>query len=224
MNVNYRDIIDRAGPPDWWGPGGVPRYGPFDPAVIDIYANQAALYEIECQACRRRFQVGEAWSISAAVMRVRSIDFKAVEASAIRARLEAGEGLHYGDPPNVGCCPSGPTMSSFFVRVLEYHEREFGGDWRRVPEVEAHELPDETDDDGSRPTGTTGPYRARYRCPECDDTGEVSGGRAVNLRAGRLLCAVCGADSGRCVYVRPDVAADLTPEVEALVQTDEGGA
>lgn len=136
MNVDYHDIIDRAGPPDWWGPGGVPRYGRFDPSAIDIYATQAALYEIECQGCRRRFRVGETWSIAAAGMRARSSDFKAIMASAIRARLEAGESLHYGDPPNAGCCPSGPTMSSSFVRVLEYHEADDFA-WKRLPEVEA---------------------------------------------------------------------------------------
>ena len=28
--------------------------------------------------------------------------------------------IAYGDPPNIGCCPAGPTMNSVPRRVLEY--------------------------------------------------------------------------------------------------------
>ena len=28
--------------------------------------------------------------------------------------------LHYGDPPNIGCCLTGPSMNVVDVRVLEY--------------------------------------------------------------------------------------------------------
>ncbi len=28
--------------------------------------------------------------------------------------------IHYGDPPNVGCCPAGPTMNCNDLQVLQY--------------------------------------------------------------------------------------------------------
>lgn len=28
--------------------------------------------------------------------------------------------IYYGDPPNIGCCPSGPTMNSIPVKIVEY--------------------------------------------------------------------------------------------------------
>ncbi|MFW6184041.1 MAG: hypothetical protein ACOC8X_09610 [Chloroflexota bacterium] len=36
--------------------------------------------------------------------------------------IDAGR-LHYGDPPNAGCCPAGPTMNSEPRRVLEFYRR-----------------------------------------------------------------------------------------------------
>lgn len=62
MNVDYKDIIERAGAPGWWGRGGVPRYGAFDPDALDIYATEAVLYEVECQRCGCRFKVADWWS------------------------------------------------------------------------------------------------------------------------------------------------------------------
>lgn len=150
MRVSYRDIINRAGPPDWWGPGGVPRYGDFDPSEIDIYARQAVLYEIACQSCRRRFQVAESWSLHdqmrANLIREGLGGTPVTVDHSIRGSLEAGQGLNYGDPPNVDCCPAGATMSSLFVRVLEYHERASTGLWERRPDIELLVQPDETEE------------------------------------------------------------------------------
>jgi len=73
--------------------------------------------------------------------------------------------IHYGDPPNAGCCAAGPTMNCWDLRVVEYWARSFTlrrlldptntsdtmkGDeclryeWTRVPAFEI-ELPDATE-------------------------------------------------------------------------------
>ena len=145
MNIEYRDIIERAGPPDWWSPGGVPRYGEMSPDEIDVYATQAAFYRIRCQGCGEPFIVAASWSLMQATMehmnRVGAIeDVSQLALTSIRAQLEQGEGLSYGDPPNIRCCPPGPTMSSEFSEVIAYYERKQGTlEWIRVPEVEVKE-------------------------------------------------------------------------------------
>lgn len=52
--------------------------------------------------------------------------------------------LHYGDPPNVGCCPSGPSMNSVPREVLEVWtlERPDGvwPEWKRHPDLEGRDL------------------------------------------------------------------------------------
>jgi len=70
-------------------------------------------------------------------------------------RIRVGA-LEYGDPPNVDCCPAGPTMNSVPKRVLEYWR--WGGPskdpavraWKRDPslEVELRCLWWEDDDEG----------------------------------------------------------------------------
>lgn len=131
MNHHYKDIRDKLGEPSWWDEVAVPRYCDFSPLRShDTYADEVVLLEIECQNCARPFKVCKSSS--------------AVE------RLNSGYGLagmlydditlgciEYGDPPNVECCPSGATMSSIAIRVLEYwHRSEDGFDWVRVPALE----------------------------------------------------------------------------------------
>ena len=52
-------------------------------------------------------------------------------------RFELGQ-VHYGDPPNVGCCGAGPVMNSVMHRILEYWSRDYevSSDWQRYPEFE----------------------------------------------------------------------------------------
>ena len=59
----YEDLREKLGDPLWVDENGVPRYKPFAPGMLDIYAKFAALVEIRCQACRRPFLVGVSWSI-----------------------------------------------------------------------------------------------------------------------------------------------------------------
>jgi len=61
----YEDITKRLGEPLWYDDHGVPRYDEFHPSMLDVYADFAALSEIACQSCGRRFKVGVPWSIAA---------------------------------------------------------------------------------------------------------------------------------------------------------------
>jgi len=113
MHPRYDDITSRiAEKPSWWQEGGVPRYGTFHPGrSASIYAREVALVEIACQACDARFKV---------VFDAGQIE--QYQGEGLADRIRAGT-LHYGDPPNAGCCPAGPTMNSEPVAVLEYWSR-----------------------------------------------------------------------------------------------------
>jgi len=65
MHNNYSDITNLIEEqPKWWDENGVPRYETFHPNLLpDIYADEAVLYLIECQNCKREFEVAESFSI-----------------------------------------------------------------------------------------------------------------------------------------------------------------
>lgn len=157
MLHHYNDIRSRISePPKWWDEEGVPRYVDFAPdEVANIYAQEVALVDIACQSCGTRFKVAFSWA---------NIEWHN-GAPELHKRLtpEHIVNLHYGDPPNVGCCPAGATMNCDDLRVLEFWRK--GGeeftkpdpknpklriclpgyfDWRRVPELEVL-LPDHPD-------------------------------------------------------------------------------
>ena len=57
-------------------------------------------------------------------------------AGSLARSVEDGS-LHYGDPPNIGCCPSGPTMNCEDLKVLEFWVRSADSfDWERKTELE----------------------------------------------------------------------------------------
>lgn len=118
MNYHYkdiRDLIDKE--PEWWDENGVPRYCDFSILRIpDIYKNECALCLIACQGCGRRFRV----ALSENSMR-------AVDKRPSLAELIDKKQLEYGDPPNIGCCPGGPTMSSDMLKIIEYWAVPEGG-------------------------------------------------------------------------------------------------
>lgn len=132
MRNSYDDITSRIQePPAWFDENGAPRYGEFAPKLLpDIYANEAALVEIACQNCRAVFKVAFSHSSMDDVRaRMMGRSPSSLE-DAVRARS-----LAYGDPPNAGCCPAGPTMTSDAVRVLKFWRRS-AFDWQRAPELE----------------------------------------------------------------------------------------
>lgn len=134
MNNNYADIRDRiAEPPRWWDEHAVPRYSEFgNLEVANIYADEIALVKITCQGCGRPFHV----AFSTDCME------KFENGGRTLAALIREKGLHYGDPPNVGCCAAGPTMNSEPRRVLEYWRRKAAFDWVRDPALEVDITPD----------------------------------------------------------------------------------
>lgn len=131
MNHHYRDITERIeGDPLWWDEVAVPRYCEFGPEhVAEIYATEAALVSVACQNCGRVFPVSFSW---------RSSDKYFYDVPALSERIEAGHGLEYGDPPNYGCCPAGPTMNSEAIQVLQFWRRSLGTSyhWERVTDLE----------------------------------------------------------------------------------------
>ena len=129
MHNHYEDIRAIAGyrAPDWYDSNGVPRYAPFHPRLVpDIYASEAALFEIECQSCGARFLVSDSWNSTERLLSGRVM---------LSQRVSTWE---YGDPPNARCCPPGPTMSSVVLRCVEFWRRSLTSarQWERVPELE----------------------------------------------------------------------------------------
>lgn len=129
MHHHYHDIRSRIHEePQWFDEHAVPRYSVFTPdETADIYADEAALVEIACQACGKRFLVCMTWNTWKSI---RSPHYKSLHEQIV------AKSLHYGDPPNVECCPAGPTMNCEDIRVLEYWAKNYDRDWVRHPELE----------------------------------------------------------------------------------------
>jgi len=131
MNHHYADVREKLGEPQWWDEHAVPRYCEFSPDVTaDIYCREVCLLGIECQACEKRFKV----CISAGDFGFGVKGFEDRRGSLAKS-IEDGS-IHYGDPPNSGCCPSGPTMNSVPRRVLQFWRRGGRFEWVRVPGLE----------------------------------------------------------------------------------------
>lgn len=118
MHRNYSDIMELIEQsPVWFDENAVPRYCQFSPdKLANIYADEAALVEVECRGCKRKFRVAHSelnqndqlWGKTGR------------DRIAFISDLILERRLKYGDPPNVQCCAAGPTMTSVSVRVLEY--------------------------------------------------------------------------------------------------------
>lgn len=146
MHESYEDIRSRiADPPQWFDEHAVPRFCAFDPMrVANIYADEAVLAEVTCQSC------GHSFSVAFSRDRMEAFELKCSLSDEIRTRS-----LHYGDPPNIGCCGPGPTMNSEPRRVMEYWHRSHREyvdegvvtdmayfEWRRDPALETDITPD----------------------------------------------------------------------------------
>jgi hypothetical protein len=129
VNCDYSDIRDLiAKEPVWFDEAAVPRYCEFSPKQIaDIYAQECVLLRIACQSCGHEFDVAMSSSL---LERARGDDALATQI--------AQKTISYKDPPNVGCCMSGPSMMSEAVRVLEYWHRgaDTNRDWKREASCE----------------------------------------------------------------------------------------
>lgn len=134
MKADYADIRSRiTEQPTWFDKAGTPRYGEFSPgSTPSIYADEAALVLIECQACAATFRVAFDCDKQQTILR---------NVPTLAARISDGA-IGYGDPPRHGC--SGDTMTSNAVSVLEYWRKD-RFDWVRDPtfEVRFEEAPDD---------------------------------------------------------------------------------
>ena len=126
MLNDYKDIRDLIPfPPKWWDEMGCPRYCEFSPHEIsNIYGKQCALLEIACQACGHIFQVA-----------MSTTELDAVRGFTIKRFIE-DKTIHYGDPPNIHCCASGPTMNCEDRRVLQFWEKGKNFNWKRFKKYE----------------------------------------------------------------------------------------
>lgn len=141
MNFDYEDIRSRITEmPQWFDENAVPRYCAFAPGeCANIYAQQAVLLSIRCQSCAHLFDVCISWSSMDAVLR---------EAHPLDQQIRDGS-IHYGDPPNVGCCPAGATENSEPIRVIEFWRHDERDEWVRDASLEVH-LDDDVADCGYR--------------------------------------------------------------------------
>jgi hypothetical protein len=125
MYIEYQDIRERIKERPLWWLDGVPRYSPFSPGDVGVYAQEAALVHTRCQACGQRYDVavafpGNGWPL--------------------RDTLAWSNDLDVGDPPNAcdrDC--GGASMGSMEVQILEFWVRDDGPlrlDWRRDPAFE----------------------------------------------------------------------------------------
>jgi hypothetical protein len=165
MHRCYDDILSRiTRPPRWFDEHAVPRFEAFVPHdIADIYADECCLLLIACQNCGHHFEVAMS---SSTHDRIREAAIRAGLAGekmpseipdATLAQAVTSKSIGYGDPPNVGCCPAGPTMSSDSVCVLQYWSRRSGSrEWKRDETLEVvletewiGPPPDEVGEDGN---------------------------------------------------------------------------
>jgi len=112
LNLEYKDILDRLGPPRWWDEHAVPRYCGFRPGQIaNIYAEECIYMIVACQGCRVKFKVVKSRD---------KYDDKWQEFPP-----------HYGDPPNISCCGGGATMGVEFVRIISYWKKK-EWTWKKI--------------------------------------------------------------------------------------------
>ena len=135
MHNPYNDIRKRIPQePKWWDEHAVPRYCEFTPdEVANIYADQVALVKIGCQECGHVFLV--AFSEDPMDRMGDQVDSNP---TTLKQSI-TGKFLHFGDPPNINCCPVGGTMNCEDYRVIEFWERHLHkGDfaWHRNSEFE----------------------------------------------------------------------------------------
>ena len=132
MKATYQDIRNKvAAEPTWFDGNGVPRYCEFGPEHLpSIYAKEAVLLHIRCQACGESFAVGLGGS-----------PFFGTAFSELVQDWQRHEHdphrwgpIHYGDPPIHGCV--GDTMSSIDVEIVQFWQRGGAHEWARVPEFE----------------------------------------------------------------------------------------
>lgn len=128
MHCAYDDIRMRiAEEPKWFDEYAVPRYCDFHPnEVANIYADEVVLMEIACQVCGKHFLKATSQD-----------DFKRMMGGfSLADRIKDRDVYWNGDPPNIWCCPAGPSMTSETICICEYWTKDEHYEWVRKPEYE----------------------------------------------------------------------------------------
>lgn len=127
MRHHYNDIRRHiAQDPKWFDEHGAPRYDDFEPSLsANIYATQVVLLRVHCQNCDHPFDACMSWSHYDAITGGCKIGLE---------EQVRDHSIHYGDPPNIECCPSGVSMNSVPRQVLQFWKR--GYSWERHPALE----------------------------------------------------------------------------------------
>ena len=116
------DRIDEE--PKWFDAAGVPRYCEMHPDNgSNIYADKVAFYKIECQACAHEFLVEFNTSKMARIRYQMTLGVSTEDLTFDVDSIWDAENLHYGDPPNIGCCAAGATMNSCPRELIALWER-----------------------------------------------------------------------------------------------------
>lgn len=131
MLDHYKDIRERIEePPTWFDRHGVPRYCPAIPGNHShVYADRLAFVRIECQACGHSFLVEFADST---MDRIIWNDRYKAHVGEEPPKYDPTK-LHYGDPPNIGCCAAGATMNSVPRVLVSAYEKEHL-EWKQTHE------------------------------------------------------------------------------------------
>ena len=132
MWAKYEDIISRLGEPLWWDEHAVPRYNLFDRKLVaDIYAQEIALVEIQCQRCLKRFDVTFSYG---PMQQAANPNWPSLSKEVI------DDTLHYGDPPRhndlSGQECGGETMNCNELRVLQFWRVSPKHGWHRIARLE----------------------------------------------------------------------------------------
>ena len=133
MKHHFNFLIDAMGreenPPRWWEETGYPRWVKYHPGeTSNVYADEAVLLDIACQNCDERFLVSLTSSMASSL-------FESGHRKNIETLILEGL-LHYGDPPNIGCCLAGATMNCLDLRIVEFWRKADFCEWQRIPELE----------------------------------------------------------------------------------------
>lgn len=129
MHPNYDDITGKLGKPLWYSnqSAAIPRYDPFEPDMVDIYAKWVALCVIRCQTCREEFLVSVDYSETDRIKQRCPGDVSFPEVALPTA--DSGNWFDaWGDPPRhfgdkAGC--TGETMTSELVRIQEFWMKDY---------------------------------------------------------------------------------------------------
>jgi hypothetical protein len=131
MYPDYDDIRKRIKMrPLWHDQYGVPRYEPFKPTMVSVYAVESALVEIQCQGCGARAAMGIEHSRFA-----RDEHYQ-------RPTADSPGSFTPGDFVRRSCIEptecSGVTMTADVIAVVEFWARgdAYPFEWKRCPEHE----------------------------------------------------------------------------------------